>query len=252
MAPTLPEESKAAPVPKAILIDLDDTIIHFPGQEECWRQVCANAGDEVPGLDAGDLFREITRTRYWYWSDPERHRIGRLDLNVASVGIVRRSLRTLGFDLPDLARDVGLSYRDKRSAGAEPIPGAVEALRRFGSRGIRLAMITNGNGEVQRAKVERFDLARHFDQVLIEGEIGYGKPDRRVYLGAMASLGSGPGDTWCVGDNLEWEVAAPQGLGIYSVWVNPKGEGPPADSAVTPDRIVTSIAELDFDKPAEQ
>ena len=245
-------ESRAEFVPKAMLIDLDDTIIHFPGQEECWREVCAAAAGQVPGLDAGDLFREITKTRYWYWSDRERHRVGRLNLNVASVGIVRRSLRTLGFDLPDLARDLGLAYRARRSEGAEPIPGAVEALRRFTSRGIRLAMITNGNGEGQRAKVERFDLARHFDQVLIEGELGYGKPDRRVYLGAMAALGAEPAETWCVGDNLEWEVAAPQRLGIYCVWVDPKGEGPPAESGVTPDRIVTSIAELDFDEAAGQ
>ena len=251
MVPTLPEDSKTAPVPRAMLIDLDDTIIHFPGQDECWREVCAHAAGEVPGLDADELFREITRTRHWYWSDRERHRIGRLDLNVASVGIVRRSLSTLGFDLPDLAREVGLSYRARRNDCAEPIPGAVEALRRFTSHGVRLAMITNGNGEGQRAKVERFDLARHFEQVLIEGELGYGKPDRRVYLGAMAALGAKPAETWCVGDNLEWEVAAPQRLGIHSVWVDPTGEGPPSDSAVTPDRIVTSIAELDFQQPAE-
>ena len=237
-------ESGAAPVPKAMLIDLDDTIIHFPGQEESWREVCADGAARVPGLDANDLFREITQTRYWYWSDPERHRIGRQHLNVASIGIVRRALGKLGVDLPDLARDMGLSYRAKRAEGAEPIPGAVEALQGFRDRGIGLAMITNGAGEVQRGKVERFDLARHFDHIFIEGELGYGKPDGRVYLGAMAAIGSEPAQTWCVGDNLEWEVAAPQRLGIYSVWVDPADEGPPADSGVTPDRIVSSIAEL--------
>ena len=62
----------------------------------------------------------------------------------------------------------------------------------------------------------------------------------------MAALGSEPGETWCVGDNLEWEVAAPQRLGIYSVWVDPASEGPPADSGVKPDRVVASIAELEF------
>ena len=229
-----------------MLIDLDDTILHFPGQEESWREVCADGAARVPGMDADDLFREITLTRYWYWSDPERHRIGRQNLNAASVGIVRLALEKLGFDLPDLARDMGLSYRSMREGGAEPIPGAVEALERFRDRGIGLAMITNGAGEVQRGKVERFDLARHFDHIFIEGELGYGKPDRRVYLGAMKALGSDPAETWCVGDNIEWEVAAPQSLGIYSVWVDPSGEGPPADSGVTPDRVVASIAELWF------
>ena len=233
--------------PRAMLIDLDDTIIDDGGGvEACWRLVCAAAADRVPALDADDLFHEILRTRHWYWSDPERHRTGRADLRAASIGIVRSSLCKLGFDLPDLAHDLGVLYRTKRSQGTELIPGAVEALRRFRSSGIGLALITNGSGAGQRAKIDRFDLGRHFDYIFIEGEMGFGKPDREVYLMAMSALGSEPADTWCVGDNLEWEVAAPQTLGIYCVWIDPTGAGPPVKSGVTPDLIVASIAELGF------
>ena len=231
--------------PRAMLVDLDDTIIDYrSGVDPCWRIVCADAAGRVPGLDADDLYHEILRRRDWYWSDPERHRIGRANLSAASIGIVGWSLRRLGFDLPDLAREIGLSYRRKRDEQAELIPGAVETLRRFRGEGIGLALITNGTRAAQRGKLERFDLERHFDHIFIEGETGFGKPEREVYLTAMAALGSKPADTWCVGDNLEWEVAAPQRLGIYSVWVDPTGEGPPADSGVTPDRVVASIAEL--------
>ena len=230
-----------------MLIDLDDTIIDYrSGKNPCWRLVCADAAERVPGLDSGELQAEILRRRDWYWSDPARHRTGRLDLNAASIGIVDWSLRRLGFDLPDLAQEMGQSYRRKRDERAELFPGAVEALRRFRSQGIGLALITNGTGEAQRGKLERFDLERHFDHIFIEGETGIGKPEREVYLRAMAALGSDPANTWCVGDNLEWEVAAPQRLGIYSIWVDPTGEGPPADYGVTPDRIVASIAEVRF------
>ena len=141
---------------------------------------------------------------------------------------------------------LGLSYRRKRDERAELFPGAVDALRLFRSLGIGLALITNGTGAGQRGKLKRFDLERHFDHIFIEGKTGFGKPEQEVYLMAMAALGSEPADTWCVGDNLEWEVAAPQRLGIYSVWVDPTGVGPPAGSGVTPDRIVASIAELRF------
>ena len=160
--------------------------------------------------------------------------------------MVLRSLRNLGFDLPDLARELGHSYRLKRDERAVLIPGAVEALRRFRSRGIALAMITNGSSTGQRVKIERFDLERYFDRILIEGELGFGKPEPEVYLKAMALLNSSPAYTWCVGDNLEWEVAAPQELGVHSVWVDPTGVGPPAGSGVRPDRTVSSIAELAF------
>ena len=231
--------------PRAMLVDLDDTIIDYhSGVDPCWRIVCADAAERVSGLDADELYREILQRRDWYWSDSERHRIGRANLSDASISIVDWSLRRLGFDLPDLAHDLGLSYRGKREERAELFPGAVEALRRFRSHGIGLALITNGTRAAQRGKLERFDLEQHFDHIFIEGETGFGKPEQEVYLMAMAALGSEPADTWCVGDNLEWEVAAPQRLGIYSVWVDPTGVGPPAGSSVTPDRIVASIAEL--------
>ena len=42
-----------------------------------------------------------------------------------------------------------------------------------------LAMITNGASATQRAKIERFHLAPYFDHILIEGELGFGKPEPR-------------------------------------------------------------------------
>ena len=78
--------------------------------------------------------------------------------------------------------------------------------------------VTNGEAQLQRAKIARFGLARRFDHVQIEGEHGLCKPEERGYQRAMQSLGVGPAETWMVGYNLEWEVIAPQRLGIYAVW----------------------------------
>jgi putative hydrolase of the HAD superfamily len=47
-----------------------------------------------------------------------------------------------------------------------------------------------------------------------------------------------------VGDNLEWEVAAPQKLGIAGIWVDSSGAGLPRSSTVRPDRIIRSLTEL--------
>ncbi len=233
--------------PRAMLIDLDDTIIDYrSGVHSCWREVCAYAARQIPGMEADDLFREICRTRDWYWSDPERHMKGRADMRAARTHVAKLALFRIGVDLPEIARDLGWMYQDLRDEQAKLIPGAVEALQEFSREGIALALITNGSREAQRGKIERFGLERLFDHIFIEGETGFGKPEPDVYLLAMAALQSEPSETWCVGDNLEWEVAAPQKLGIYSVWVDPTGKGPPAGSGVVPDRIVESIAEIRF------
>jgi hypothetical protein len=48
-------------------------------------------------------------------------------------------------------------------------------------------------------------------------EHGFGKPEERAYNHAMEVLGVGPDETWMVGDNLEWEIVAPQRLGICAI-----------------------------------
>lgn len=230
---------------QALLVDLDDTVINYGGSAAVsWRAVCAWAAQETPGLEADALFAEIDRVRAWYWSDPERHREGRADLRAASCRIVQQALGELGHDRPKLAQAIAERYRDLRDESIHLFPGAVGALERLRARGVRLGLVTNGTGADQRAKIERFHLARHFDHIQIEGEFGCGKPDPRVYHAAMDALRSRPDETGFVGDNLEWDVAAPQRLGLYAIWIDTARAGLPGGTAVRPHRIIHALAEL--------
>ena len=231
--------------PRAILLDLDDTILDDSSNvESAWREACEGAAKEIRGLDTDALLAAIFRIRDWFWSDPERHRIGRADLRAASRRIVQDALASLGFDAPELARAIAEAYRDFRDAAIRPIPGAIETLQHLRRRDIRLGLVTNGSSAAQRAKIERFGLAPFFDHILIEGEFGVGKPEKEVYLAAMAALGSTPAYTWMVGDNLEWEVGAPGRLGMYTVWVDRNGQGLPPSATAQPHRIVRCVAEV--------
>jgi hypothetical protein len=75
-------------------------------------------------------------------------------------------------------------------------------------------------------------------------EHGFGKPEERAYNHAMEVLGVGPEETWMVGDNLEWEIVAPQQLGIYAIWHDGYGVGLPRNSPIRPDRIIRRLSEL--------
>jgi putative hydrolase of the HAD superfamily len=146
-----------------------------------------------------------------------------------------------GGDLANRVADRFGQYRDEQLCF---FPGACETIDALKARGVLLALVTNGAAEPQRAKVERFDLARRFHHVQIEGEHGFGKPEERAYVHALEALAVAAADTWMVGDNLEWEVAAPQRLGITGIWHDVLGQGLPAGSQVRPDRIIRSLTEL--------
>ena len=232
-------------LPRAILFDLDDTILTYTAKvDSCWRTVCNRFAVEVPGLAPDRLLAEIDRVRDWYWSDPERHRRGRLELERARQELVGTALQALGADRPDLARRIVQDFSALRDETLRPVPGALEMLRRLRRLGVRLALVSNGSGAAQRSKIDRFGLAPLFDTIVIEGEFGAGKPDERVYLYACEQLGVTPAEAWMIGDRLDWDVEAPQRLGILAIWVDKAGQGLPPSSPVRPKRIMRSVAEL--------
>lgn len=158
--------------------------------------------------------------------------------------VVAAALESLGVDDGSRVERMATDYAALREEGLEPFPGALEALREFRSRGLRLALLTNGEADSQRAKVERFGLTGFFDCVLIEGELGFGKPDSRVFGLALERLDASPDQAWMVGDNLVADVGGAQAAGIHGIWHDYDRKGLPADASVRPDRIVHSLGEL--------
>ena len=237
-------------LPRAILLDLDDTILDDTGGAvQSWSDACFAHTDELGGLDPAALLDAIHEVRVWYWSDAERHRVGRLDLLAATRRVVEMAMERLGEAHPEAAARIASDYRARRDAMLEPFAQAVETVEWLRASGCRLALLTNGAAAAQREKVERFDLARLFDAVLIEGEVGFGKPDPRIYELAFHRLGTRAEDAWMVGDNLEWDVAQPQRMGVFGVWVDRWGRGVPAERGVRPDRMIGRLAELRHSGP---
>ena len=232
-------------LPSAMLIDLDDTILAYDlVAGDAWRSVCAEHVDALPGWTIDQLVSGIDSYRRWFWSDPDRHRRGRLNLVNIRHEVVLGAFRQMGIDEPGLARTIGDAYAAEREQRVRPFPGALETLATLQEAAIRMALITNGSSAGQRAKIDRFDLEKYFDLVMIEEEFGIGKPDKRVYLHALQQLEARPDETWMIGDNLEWEVAAPQRLGITGIWNDVRGRGLPDGAHVRPDRIVRSFREV--------
>jgi len=236
-------------LPPAMLIDLDDTILRFGLRADLSAEVALEFAQEALPLRPAELAERLERAFKDYWADAERHRISRFrPLEEVRREIVGELFSRLRPRAPGLTHDVALRFADRfhfyREGRVECFPGAVEALDLFRAEGVKLALITNGRSLIQREKIRRFALAHLFDHIQIEEEHGFGKPDERAYHHAMSSLGVVPKDCWMIGDNLEWEVVAPQRLGIYAIWYDGYGQGLPEGSAITPNRIIRSLMAL--------
>ena len=231
-----------------MLIDMDDTILSaYSRPEIAWNNVTAEFADEFAPLSPQLVAAAIVDSGRRFWATAAAE--WRLKLAEARHEVVRGGFATLAAaGRTALSRDLAIRLADRFSAYREEqmfiFPGAHDAIDAFKALGVKLALVTNGAADIQRAKVERYALAHRFDHIQIEGEHGFGKPDLRAYRHAMQALGVTAPETWMIGDNLEWEIEVPQRLGIYAIWMDAHGEGLPAESKVKPDRIIRSLTEL--------
>jgi putative hydrolase of the HAD superfamily len=234
-------------LPRAMLIDMDDTILSAYGRPEiAWNRIADEFAGELGTLSPQQLATSVLAFAKQFWATAEP--VWRLKLAEARRLTVQGGFAALAADGHTLSDDLAVRLANRFTAYREEemfvFPGAHDAIDELKARGIKLALVTNGAAGSQRAKIERFALSDRFDHIQIEGEHGFGKPEERAYLHAMQALGVTAPETWMIGDNLEWEVVAPQRLGIYAIWIDVLCEGLPDGSAVKPDRIIRSLTEL--------
>ena len=160
----------------------------------------------------------------------------------AWTNIAAEALERVGHPSALLARAIATDFAARRMATTVLFDDALPCLHALAARGIPLGLVTNGDAGMQREKLARFDLASHFAVIVIEGELGAGKPDASVYRHALDALGTRADATMMVGDNFGWDVAGANAAGLEGVWLDRAGRGLPKDAA--PARVIRSLAEL--------
>ncbi len=94
---------------------------------------------------------------------------------------------------------------------------APEVFQRLRERSLKIGLICNtgrGPGHALRELMRREGVLGYFDATIFSDEIGYGKPDARIFLTAAKRLGLPPSDILHVGDNIENDVRGAQSAGM--------------------------------------
>lgn len=232
--------------PKAIVFDLDDTLIQTNAASAItWEGLAREFARELSVAE--DVFSSaLDESRKWFWDDAQRHKTWRLRMGESSAEVLRLTNLRLGLTAaPDaMLERFANSYVQRFFDALELFPDARKVLDALHARGTRLALITNGGAEWQRRKIDLHALENEFECIVVEGEFGVGKPDPRTYQHALSTLGVDAAETWMVGDRLDWDVLAPQSVGITGVWFDFQAKGLPARRLGDPDRIIKQLGEL--------
>ncbi len=127
-------------------------------------------------------------------------------------------------------------------AFGELYPGARELLEQL-SRQATLGLITNGLGEVVRARIDRLGLEQYFDAIVISGEVGTSKPGTEIFDLMFEALGHpGKEEVLMIGDSPSSDIAGADSFGIAACWYNPSQK--PQPDGVRIDHQISSLGEL--------
>ena len=154
-------------LPKAIILDLDDTILDSGDPDVSWRQICAEFADSLDSVTREQFFAALIEARDWFWDDDRQAREGRLDLLGARRTIIARALSRVGVPRPEssMVDAMARRYATLRDEAVPLFPKALSVLGRLREHGVKLGLLANGSTDKQWAKIRQFDLARFFDQI---------------------------------------------------------------------------------------
>lgn len=142
--------------------------------------------------------------------------------------LMRRALFAAGVDDAALAREVSDFYAASRRRRLALFEDALPVLRSLRERGLYLGMITNGPADIQREEVVDLGLEPLFDTILIEGELGFGKPQRQVFELAEKASNCKPNEILFVGNSYAHDILPAIHSGWRTMWVRRESDIPPS------------------------
>ncbi len=102
--------------------------------------------------------------------------------------------------------------------GLEPLPQAIPLLEDLRRGGIAIGLCSNCSGEVP-TRFMRGPLGPFFEAPVFSSEVGFVKPNPRIYEAALAGLGLRPEEVLYVGDGSDNELSGAAACGMRAVLV---------------------------------
>jgi 2-haloacid dehalogenase len=99
---------------------------------------------------------------------------------------------------------------------AGEIPGTLDVLAELRAAGVRLLALSNWSAEMFPVALERFDFLAWFEGIVISGEVGVNKPERRIFEHLAERFGVEPEAAVFVDDSVA-NIDAAANLGFRAI-----------------------------------
>jgi putative hydrolase of the HAD superfamily len=106
-----------------------------------------------------------------------------------------------------------------------------------------LALVTDAQSAHSRGELHKVGLLDYFDPIVVSGDHGYRKPDRRLFQLALDGMGVAAENALYVGNDAYRDVFGAQAAGMRTVMFD-SGQGTCAYPDCVPDHTITDLRDL--------
>jgi putative hydrolase of the HAD superfamily len=219
---------------KAVLFDIDNTLFDTATLAKMSRVNAVKAMMEsgLPISNVQKGYRLLLKIVEKYGANYDQH--------------FDRLLEALGYGRDPKIIAAGIvAYHDTKLAYLKPDPDVIPTLIALRDKDCKIGIVSNGRSVKQWEKIIRLGLQHFFHTVVISEEVGFEKPDPRIFALALKELGVKPDETAYVGDTSEVDVLGANAAGLVSVrLVKRKRKEPRFDRTMRPCVTIRKVSDL--------
>ncbi|MFD1737454.1 HAD family hydrolase [Bacillus salitolerans] len=123
-----------------------------------------------------------------------------------------------------------------------PMENALEVIKEFKRRNIKLGIITNGSIQTQHSKIDCLGIRKYFDDIIVSDEVKIHKPNTNIFKISLERLEVLPQEACYIGDHPINDIKGATEAGMKAIWL--KGFREWDDSLVEPEMAIDNLKEL--------
>jgi putative hydrolase of the HAD superfamily len=234
---------------RAVAFDVNGTLVRIltdDGMEQIFRSIAhflTYQGIDLHRHQVRDLYFEHMKEQQQ--ASPEEHP------EFDAVGIWRSILRAHLTEftralpaekLEQMPMFLAEMYRGISRCRLRLYPHVLEVLDVLRER-YPLAVVTDAQSAYARAELHKVGLLDYFDPIVVSGDHGYRKPDRRLFQLALDGMGVAAEHALYVGNDMHRDIFGAQEAGMTTVMVE-SDQGADVHLDCVPDYTITDLRDL--------
>jgi putative hydrolase of the HAD superfamily len=200
-------------MPRALLVDLDDTLLDDRGAMAAAVLRLRNQKRLAPETEDNALVQLWDSVGRDLWKAMGLGQISFLEQRRLRLRMVFH-LELADEEADALFADYLVHYEDSWSL----LPGATDFLN--ATAHLPRAIVTNGNKPQALRKITKLGLSHQFQAVVTPEDCGARKPDPRIFMHALSLLRVSPTEAVMIGDNMEADLVPAKALGMRTFHVS--------------------------------